>query len=636
MDFNTFRNNFVGGDAYPLVMKMQKKILFLILGIFLINLAQATVTCNPSSFITNFNYSNPTNLSTYCTNNDINNSVTISTSGETSLFSINDNIIGYGSSKTIAVSFNLNSPVGLHTGTITFSDGSSIPVFFNVIQQQEPTQSGVIIFPTAKVINIQQGTTKSQNIQIIVPQNYPRTITIQDVSFNPDTDVVRFGDLNLGQLSPSQTLNIPLIIDGNNVQVGYYDTQVTILATDSQGQIPLSSVSLRITVTSGVSSGNGTLVKPDCSLSSLDIPINSSATLTCSNVVSSIDPFPLYSEYIEGTSADLTSNGIYTYNFKPIKIGIFNFTTIFLKSGSPIFAPFTKSMRISQSGSTLAGTALDISFYQNNLKKELSELLPGDTSILIRDASTQNIVSSFIAYLNGKIINSSFNLEANKPYELIIDSSSYISKTINFTLNPQYITISLNPSSGWVEGAPIYYNTTPENSSLFLDGIKLINNNFVPSSGNHTLEAILDGYINTKLNITILESVRIITPIIEWKKGTQQSMLLSKSASWQINYAKDLASQYNPISSGVGENITFTPEKSGLYQVVADGKIVDTKEIKGWNWGKKWWFMAWYWWILLGSGLIVAVIFLVRRNSIGINSNLGEGGFKMQGVGGGE
>jgi hypothetical protein len=365
--------------------------------------------------------------------------------------------------------------------------------------------------------------------------------------------------------------------------------------------------------------------------------INSSYTFSCSNVVSSIDVSPLYNEYIEGINSDLTPNGIYTYTFKLIKTGNTNFSASFIKGNSPVFTPFSKSIRIISGGSVVAGTQLDISFFQEDTKKALSELVPNIlTSLLIKDVLTSSVVPSYTIYLNGKVINNSFTLDANKIYELIVDSPSYTSKTLNFSLTPKYIDISLSPSSGFIEGNSIFINSTPSNVSIFLDGNKILGNSITPSSGNHTLEFITEGYLNNKINFTVNSYARISSISSEWKKGDLQNIILSKVASWEILYAKDNTAQSNSVSSGTGTNISYTPEKAGIYSIKLDGNQIDQRTVKGFNWSAKWWFMAWYWWIIGGTVLFIVIIILAKRRGGGGHSNLSDGGFQMKGIGGSE
>ena len=617
---------------------MHKKLLFLIFGIFLINLVSASINCgtNPS-FSKVYNNTNIPSLEisiVHCTGNAT--PITLSGQG-TSYISLADTSI-FGE-KDIKINIVQGIPVGNYLLSALFYDNGtiiqSIPLSITIQEaSQEPTSGCRLIeLPHTVTFRLKQGETgASGEIKVKASTECP----------NLDFNVIEQTQMSKpmfiqskGESLPGKEYSFTIGLDAKEVNIGSYSNSY-IISGSSGDNVYQKAIPLSLIISQGVSAiDNDTFSTfPTCTLDS-NMIINSSYKLICQNENPNLGVEVPYHEYFEVTYVN-NNAGTSEHTIKPKKIGNAIFMALFKYQGTVIGTPFLKEIRITHSGTAQMGTQLEISFYQGDIKKALSELLPEETLILIKDSLTQNIVSSFTAYLNGKIINTSFILEANKPYEMIIDSPSYLSKTINFTINPQYITISLNPSSGWVEGSFVYYNTTPENASLFLDGIKLTTNNFVPLAGNHTLEAILDGYINTKLNITVLESVRIITPLLEWKKGVQQSMLLSKSASWQINYAKDLASQYNPISSGVGTNISFTPEKSGLYQVIADGKVVDSKEVKGRDWGKKWWFMAWYWWLLLGTGMIIVAILLYRRNSVGVGSNISEGGFRMQGVGGGE
>ena len=93
---------------------------------------------------------------------------------------------------------------------------------------------------------------KTQNIIITVPSNYPSSITIQAVNFNPGTETILFGDLNLGLVQPGQSVQIPVVFSGKNAQTGVYQTDLNILAINSSGQVNLPKISLSLQITAGI------------------------------------------------------------------------------------------------------------------------------------------------------------------------------------------------------------------------------------------------------------------------------------------------------------------------------------------------------------------------------------------------
>src|SRR4030042_2097331 len=195
---------------------MKNKILFLILSIFLLSMISA-ITCDKTSIIKNVLIgSTPSSEAITCTNSNSYN-ITILKSGDFfSTLPATNFVIINGSSQSFSVNFNQMNSVGNFVGSILSTDGTIIPINVNVTQQS--AQEGVIVFPTSKVVNVKQGQNKQVVFQVIVPSDYSSSITIQSVSFNPEiSDLIHFGDLDLGVLNPGQTLNIPVILDASDV-----------------------------------------------------------------------------------------------------------------------------------------------------------------------------------------------------------------------------------------------------------------------------------------------------------------------------------------------------------------------------------------------------------------------------------
>jgi hypothetical protein len=261
--------------------KMAKKGIFLIFVIVLLaSLASAEVTCNPSSVSTSYNGNNPsTSTSISCTNSGPD-TITINKVG--SLFNIipaGPIFVSASGTNNFEITYNSHNTPGTYTGAIYFSDDSAnIPVEITILGNQQPQSSGdIIVFPTSQVTTVQQGNQKTQNIIISVPSTYSESITIQSVGFNPSVDPISFGDLNLGQVSPGQSVQIPIVYSGEDAETGTYQTSLNILATNSSGQVAMPTVNIQLQVTSGINpSAGGNLSRPSCSLASTNLQINSS------------------------------------------------------------------------------------------------------------------------------------------------------------------------------------------------------------------------------------------------------------------------------------------------------------------------------------------------------------------------
>jgi len=607
-------------------MRATQIAIVIIFSILLISLVSASITCSQNSLsISGFTNQAISNQTLICTNSDVNASVILNKIGN--FFStVPATPITFSpgeSNKNIGLTFQTQTTSGISNGNLWFSDSTNpISISLNIQEQQNP--SGVIVFPTAKVINVQQGQTKSQNIQVIVPSNYPRPITIQSVSFNPDIDLVRFGDLDLGVVNPGQTLNIPLNIDARNSQTGNYNTQITILATDSQGQVQLSPSNLQVVVSVGVNPiTNDTFVnRPTCSLSAVELAINGTYTMSCSNVIQNIEVNTPYNEYIEGVRADFSGN-VYTYTFRPVKIGNTKFITTFTYIGSAIFAPFMQDIRISSSGNTpVSGTSMKFDFYQSGNKVTQSTLIPGSVTILVLDDKTNSIVPSYKLFLNGLEVNNTFDIEADKLYELRADSNGYLAKVINFTATKKAVEILINPNMEFYNsGDIINVTTSPTNATIKLDGIET-SSLITLYGGEHVISAIASGYLQGNKNISVKSSVtyKAMTPLLQdWGKGDSVTLELSSNSSWSV------LRDSTEVAKGEGVFVSFKIEDYGTYIIKAGNDEVIRKTLE-----KKSWLSNLNWtWIIIVLVVFVGGYFLFfnkpKAESKSLMFNLGEG-----------
>ena len=164
---------------------------------------------------------------------------------------------------------------------------------------------------------------------------------------------------------------------------------------------------------------------------------------------------------------------------------------------------------------------------------------------------------------------------------------------INLSSKP--ITISISPDSGNTN--TIFNITTDVNATIFIDGAnKGSAFKGTLSAGNHEIEAYKEGYLDAKENFTVDSSI-IFSSSGEFKKGVMQTFTINKNVSWTVSYQKD-GDALEQIASGTGDKIEFEPNKVGTYIIEAE----DAKRnyvIQGRDWGYKFWFMAWYYWIIV-------------------------------------
>ncbi len=585
--------------------KSQISICTIIMLMFLISITSAAVFCDRT-------FLDDTHLSMTCTNSG-NDTVEVQKFGN--YFDVNPSIpFDLPSSQEITISIDQNAPVG-NLGVVLFSN-SLVQVAVNNNQEPEdpPVQSDILVFPTSKITTVVQGEEKTQNILITVPSSYPRVITIGSVNFDDEKDPIKFGDLSLGQIAPGQSASIPIIFSGVDAQVGTYQSNLQIFVTDSQGQVILPNVNLVLQVSASISpTTNSTFSSPpSCSISASTMNINSTYSFVCSNVNNNLEVNPQYSDFFDGVNVDLNS-GIYTYTFKPKKMGNFNFIAFFSYKGSPIYSPFSQEIRVTSTGSSLGGTDLDLLFTPS-----LEDAKEGETvAIQVIDNKTGNLVSLPELFIDSIFINSSqgdifyYYFNINQDYDIRAKVPGYDDLLRTFSLLSQPFVLSISPESG---NSLSNFNISSDvaNVSLFIDGVKVDYPYYSSLSvGQHEIKAIAKGYIQQVKNITVVEYLRA-TLETEFKKGVNNLITLNENISWYIVYKKDLSDTGEKVLEGNGSEIQFIPSKKGFYTIFSDeNKPIETYEISGWDWGKKWWFMAWYWWILIILVIIIAIFWLL-------------------------
>jgi len=510
---------------------------------------------------------------------------------------------------------------GFLTYTSTLGTGS-IPV--SVVlgpEEDEIIQGDLIVFPTSKVTTVQQGSKKTQNILITVPATYPRTVTIQSVDFNPGTETILFGDLNLGQVAPGNSIQVPIVFSGENAQTGSYQTQLSIFATDSEGQVALPTISLTLQVTAGVTpvTEETFSTPPTCSLSATTMNLNNTYSFTCSGVVSNLEVSIPSSDYYVGKNVEVSS-GIYRYDFMPVEYGETEFKAEFRYNGASIFAPFKQNIRISSAGSLIPGTSLKFIF-----TPKLDQATGDEDKYLIQlaDNKTGSLVSDPRVWVDAVEINSTssdtfqFPFEPNRNYEVRGKSPGYEDFVQTININPQKIEIRFTPGVG--DSATMFNITTSvDNATLtILDQTYIGSYYGVLPGGNVEIKAVKDGYKTEIVNFTVDDRPRIIGISGEFKKNVDQNFTLSRAGEWIVYHKKSLdATERTEYVRGTGELIAFTPEKSGSYVIEVDGIHVGTYEIEGFSFTNKWGFLPVWAWIILMVIILIVIVIIVARSKV--------------------
>jgi len=150
------------------------------LSLFFLGFTSATLSPNPNSiFLTP---SSPSQMVEFVNSNssDTGTYAVILSSSLSNIVGLNFNNLVYPSGRFITFTINSNAPPGTYQGSASF-DSNNLPISVLVQNNTNVTEvpSDILVFPTNKVVTVQQGSSKSQNILVTVPSTYPRLITFQ-------------------------------------------------------------------------------------------------------------------------------------------------------------------------------------------------------------------------------------------------------------------------------------------------------------------------------------------------------------------------------------------------------------------------------------------------------------------------
>jgi len=587
-------------------MKKGLLLVCLITSIFLINLVSAS-SCSPSSLSFQSGQSTTQTISCVGGGTDINNTISITKVGD--YFSINANSINSTQQKTITITFTPPTTIGNFFGAIIFGDNLTVPITLNILQQST-TGCEIDIFPLSlQNLKVQQGSTKTRNIQLTVPICYPSYINFQSAVLQTDEKPIQLGEISLGRIQPGNYISIPIEIDATNeVTVGTYSDVLSFLLYNSTGsKVVVPTVSISATITSGISplSNFSNLADlPTCSLDAVELSINSTGKMTCSVPNPNIQIRPLINtKYIKGISVQETSSQ-YIYTFQPIAVGTSSIIAEFLYKNAPIGNEFNQEIRIRYStGSLISGTEMSFSFYQSGSKVDKSNLLSADTTVLVIDNKSNSIIPSFTLYLNGNLINNTFSLESDKTYELRASSYGYVDAVVTITTQRSQLALIFDPIKDSYEITDsINVTTSPLGGTILLDNYVVTSPITILTPGVHSIKGVKSGYTDAVINITIRDTVNVLafTPekMEDWGIGKTIVLKLSKNATWIVDL------DGTQITTGTSDIVKFKMEKIGRYEVKAGDGTVMSKTIE--KKGLFDWWQPYHWWIV---GVLGAFLF---------------------------
>ncbi len=611
---------------------MRKIIGGLLFGIFLINFISATIICSPDSISVSYNVGEtPPSQTISCTNEDVNNSVTLNKLGQ--YFSTNPltpiTINPGEANKQITINFD-SAPEGVYNNYLYFSDGSN-PIPITITSSQQSTGCRLIELPHTTTYRIKQGETGiSGQIKLKVSTECQNTMVGMTVTEQTQMSKPMFLQGASGDVEPGEIFSFSIGLDAEGVSTGNY--QNTYIVSGSIGDtIYQKSINLNTIVTVGTSPVDSETFSnlPSCTIDS-DMSLNQTYSLICNKENPLIDVGVPYNEFFKGVDV-IESEGKVEYKIQPLKVGVTNFLALFTYKGLQIGEPFIKEIRIMQGSVPVQGTELEPLFYQMGIKKEVSNLLNGDVTVLVRDSNTKTIVPSFTIYLNGEQVNNTFSIESERKYEMIISSPGYLSNTLNFSVLKSQLQIIDPPQSTYSVGDTVNLSTQINGSSFTLDDVVINSPYTFTSSGTFTLKAFKEGYLPVNKTIQVMGGVSYTSmspDYDDWKKGKQVTIQLTKNASWNVEfeefYDKDemgnnLYKEKIILASGQGTMVDFKLEKKGIYTIKAEGEVILSKEISDSTWYNplswEWVNNLGYWWILIIIGLGFGYWFIFSKGT---------------------
>jgi hypothetical protein len=262
------------------------------------------------------------------------------------------------------------------------------------------------------------------------------------------------------------------------------------------------------------------------------------------------------------------------------------------------------------------GSNLNVSFFQNGIKKGLNDVGPGETIFSIVDGFG-NLVPSYQIILNGIIQNNNtINLEVGKIYDLRVTSPGYSDFVVpNFTTNKNLINITLTPSKSLYDVGEVINITTDINASILVEDVIVVGSYSIPYGGNLTIKAVKEGYTTTNKTIQVntpVNTLAVSPEYAEWSVGDKVTMRLDKSIYWTVFLDGQL------IASNESDLVSFKIEGKGIYQVKSGEYLIVNKSITQRDWFA--WFKNKWFWIGLGVIALILVIISYNKNKSNVDS----------------
>lgn len=625
-------------------MERGKLGLILLSAILLVNFSSA-LSCNfPAADINVSSGNTPSAISVNCSNG-LNSSVSLWNQGSffsttPSFSSTSPLTIAANSFQAFTIIFNQMNNVGSFTGTFWSSDGMFQTIKVNV-EESNPTGCQLNPSLASYTQSVQKGSSLPLPKVTFSPTNCDGTLLLDNSHVYIEGGIITSGINKPVLISSivSDGVNLEINTEGLNSQT--YSSKLKISAFSKIFEIPFV-----IIVTGGTSpQGNFSADNlPTCSLNAINLNLNNTYSLICSNLQTDISITPVIdNNYIKGVGSD-NSDTQYIWNFKAKKIGVTNITACFDYLGSPMGDCFYNEVKITNSGTSIVGgITLDLIFYQNGQSKNKDSLGAVDTIIHIVDNSTRNILDDAKFYLGGfETTNHTINMKSGEVYELAATYPGYLPLYTNISASEVPIIFTISPSkTSYSVGEVVTITSELANVSYLLNNVIITSPYTFSSVGNFTLKAVKQGYADTEMQVNVTDSVFVKEGMKadDWKKGEDILLVLNKISSWSVEFteqSKDddgniiYTSPVTTLVSGTGDKISFNSDKIGKYEIKADGVTIATKYVKSSFWRK----VTWWQYGLSVVGVFFCVIFLFSRINSGVGSTKENEGFDMSGRGG--
>jgi hypothetical protein len=575
----------------------------------LISNVSAAISCDRSKLLlTNISQSD----SMICSSTDVN-PVQVGASG---YFSISPTVINPNVSTTFTINLLSNAPQGYSPGLISFDAQHYVPVNVTIpIQAVQNNPSDCQINPSliSYTQSIQQGTKIPLPKITFNPINCNGNLILSASSVSIQGGIVTPEGQKPISLSQVMSDGIALNIDTTGLSSQTYSSALTITAFQKTHTIPFT-----IIVTTGTTpAGNFSLTSlPSCSLTSNILNLNSTYSLVCNNIQPDIKIVPkVETDFIIGTGVDSTANQ-YVWYFVPKSFGNTNIKAEFLYKDAPVGTPFNQEVKISSSGLATPGTNLEVLFTPS------LDIAKANTEIIMQviDNKTNSLVQNTMAYLDAKPLNKTgesyaIYLDVDKNYSLRVQGNGYNDLVRSIKLNSQPLLLSISPLIG--DSLTLFnISTNAFNATIIIDEVK-VNNPYYSqlSEGNHSIKAFKEGYFPIETFLYVDPALSAIISS-EFKKGVTQLITLTRNTSWIVNYQKELEDTKINILSGAGKDISFIPDKNGIYTLETDlGNIISVYETKSWD--GKIFNLMWYWWLAILAGIFILIGLFSNKSSSG-------------------